>query len=155
MHGVRGVSAAVHGGRGTSPGGPRGRRRPRASSLREREFFIGKFLVRMHFIIVMIEWNGLSPCQFDCPFPSRDFDEESPKKRAQWSPRSFSWVTTCVIPQSCGDTIPCRITGLCKVILVILHGVASPEILMEKAHEEGGDHVTPSPQPITCCGLWP
>ena len=30
----------------------------------EREFFIDNLLVRIHFIIVMIEWTGLAPWEF-------------------------------------------------------------------------------------------
>ena len=33
----------------------------RAAREREREFFIGNLLVRIHFIIVMIRWTGLAP----------------------------------------------------------------------------------------------
>ena len=35
----------------------------------EREFFIDKLLVRIHFIIVMIRWTGLAPWEFEFPFP--------------------------------------------------------------------------------------
>ena len=35
----------------------------------EREFFIDNLLVRIHFIIVMIRWTGLAPCEFEFPFP--------------------------------------------------------------------------------------
>ena len=30
----------------------------------ERDFFIGKLLVRNHFIIVMLKWTGLAPWDF-------------------------------------------------------------------------------------------
>ena len=36
---------------------------------REREFFIDKLLVRIHFIIVMIRRTGLAPWEFEFPFP--------------------------------------------------------------------------------------
>ena len=36
---------------------------------REREFFIDNLLVRIHFSIVMIRWNGLAPWEFEFPFP--------------------------------------------------------------------------------------
>ena len=35
----------------------------------EREFFIDNLLVRIHFIIVRIRWNGLAPWEFEFPFP--------------------------------------------------------------------------------------
>jgi len=35
----------------------------------EREFFIDNLLARIHFIIVMIRWTGLSPWEFEFPFP--------------------------------------------------------------------------------------
>ena len=35
----------------------------------EREFFIDNLLVRIHFIIVMIQWTGLAPWEFEFPFP--------------------------------------------------------------------------------------
>jgi len=35
----------------------------------EREFFIDKLLVRIHFIIVMIRWTDLAPWEFEFPFP--------------------------------------------------------------------------------------
>jgi len=35
----------------------------------EREFFIDNLLVRIHFIIVMIRWTGLAPCEFEFHFP--------------------------------------------------------------------------------------
>ena len=35
----------------------------------EREFFIDKLLVRIHFITVMIRWTGLTPCEFEFRFP--------------------------------------------------------------------------------------
>ena len=34
-----------------------------------REFVIDNLLVRNHFIIVMIRWTGLAPCEFEFPFP--------------------------------------------------------------------------------------
>jgi len=34
----------------------------------EREFFITNLLVRIHVIIVMIEWTGLAPWEFEFPF---------------------------------------------------------------------------------------
>ena len=37
----------------------------------ERESFIDNLLVRIHFIMVMIRWTGLSPCEFEIPFPGR------------------------------------------------------------------------------------
>ena len=33
------------------------------------EFFIDNLLVRIHFIIVMIRWNGLAPWESEFPFP--------------------------------------------------------------------------------------
>ena len=39
------------------------------SGMPEREFFIDNLLVRIHFIIVMIRWTGLAPCEFEFPFP--------------------------------------------------------------------------------------
>jgi len=35
----------------------------------QREFFIDKLMVRIHFIIVMIRWTGLAPREFEFPFP--------------------------------------------------------------------------------------
>ena len=35
----------------------------------ERGFFIDNLLVRVHFIIEMIRWNGLAPWEFEVPFP--------------------------------------------------------------------------------------
>ena len=35
----------------------------------EREIFIDKLLVRIHFIIVMIRWTGLAPWEFEFTFP--------------------------------------------------------------------------------------
>ena len=35
----------------------------------EREFFIDNLLFQIHFIIVMIKWNGLAPWGFEFPFP--------------------------------------------------------------------------------------
>jgi len=37
---------------------------------REKEFFIDNLLVRIHFIIVMIQWTGLASWDFE--FPVRD-----------------------------------------------------------------------------------
>ena len=37
--------------------------------IREREFFIDKLLVRIHYIIEMIRWTGLAPWEFGFPFP--------------------------------------------------------------------------------------
>ena len=34
----------------------------------EREFFIDNLLVRIHFIIVMTRWTGLTPWEFEFPF---------------------------------------------------------------------------------------
>ena len=36
---------------------------------RKREFLIDNLLVRIHFIIVIIRWAGLAPCEFKFPFP--------------------------------------------------------------------------------------
>ena len=36
---------------------------------RERVFFIGNLLVRIHFIIVMNRWTGLAPWEFEFPLP--------------------------------------------------------------------------------------
>ena len=36
--------------------------------IREGEFFIDNLLVRIHFIIVMMSWTGLAPCEFEFPF---------------------------------------------------------------------------------------
>ena len=36
---------------------------------REREFFIGNLLVRIHSIIVMMRWTGLAPWEFELPLP--------------------------------------------------------------------------------------
>ena len=33
------------------------------------EFFIDNLLVRNHFIIAMIRWSGLAPCEFEFNFP--------------------------------------------------------------------------------------
>ena len=38
-------------------------------TLPEREFFIDNLLVRNYFIIVMMRWTGLSPWEFEFPFP--------------------------------------------------------------------------------------
>ena len=35
----------------------------------EREFCIDNLLVRIHFIIAMIWWTGLTPWEFEFPFP--------------------------------------------------------------------------------------
>jgi len=35
----------------------------------EREFFIANLLVRIRFIVVMIRWTGIAPCEFEFPFP--------------------------------------------------------------------------------------
>jgi len=35
----------------------------------KREFFIDNLLVRIHFFIVMIRWNGLASWEFEFPFP--------------------------------------------------------------------------------------
>jgi len=35
----------------------------------ERELFIDNLLVRIHFIIVMIRWAGLTPWEFEFAFP--------------------------------------------------------------------------------------
>ena len=37
--------------------------------VREGEFFVKDLLVRIHFIIEMIWWNGLAPCESEFPFP--------------------------------------------------------------------------------------
>jgi len=37
--------------------------------VREREFFIGNLLVRIHFIIAMMRWTGLEPWEFEFPYP--------------------------------------------------------------------------------------
>jgi len=34
----------------------------------EKEFFIVKLLVRVHFIILLIRWTGLAPWEVDFPF---------------------------------------------------------------------------------------
>ena len=34
-----------------------------------REFFIDNLLVRIQFTIVMIRWTGLTPWEFEFPFP--------------------------------------------------------------------------------------
>ena len=34
-----------------------------------RELFIDNLLVRIHFIIEVIRWTGLAPCEFEFPFP--------------------------------------------------------------------------------------
>ena len=41
----------------------------RGGSPRERAFFIHNLLVRLHFIIVMMRWTGLTPLDFDFFFP--------------------------------------------------------------------------------------
>ena len=35
----------------------------------EREFFDDHLLVRIHFIIDMIWWTDLAPCELEFPFP--------------------------------------------------------------------------------------
>ena len=35
----------------------------------KREFFIDNLLVRIHFVNVMIRWTGLTPWEFEFPFP--------------------------------------------------------------------------------------
>ena len=35
----------------------------------DREFLIDNLLVRVHCIIVMIQWTGLAPWEFAFPFP--------------------------------------------------------------------------------------
>ena len=47
--------------------GPRAPKQPRQKR-REREFFIGNLLVRIHCIIVMIRWTGLASWDFEFPF---------------------------------------------------------------------------------------
>ena len=47
----------------------RGSRLDAARSTREKEFFIDNLLVRIHFIVVMMRWNGLAPWVFKTPFP--------------------------------------------------------------------------------------
>ena len=37
--------------------------------MQEREVFNDNLLVRIHFVIVMIRWTGLAPCEFEFPFP--------------------------------------------------------------------------------------
>jgi len=39
--------------------------RVREAQVWEREFFIDNLLVRIHYIIVMIRWAGLAPCEFE------------------------------------------------------------------------------------------
>ena len=39
------------------------------SILREKDFSVDNLLVRIHFIIVIIRWTGLAPCDFEFPFP--------------------------------------------------------------------------------------
>jgi len=34
-----------------------------------RDFFTDNLLVRVHFIVVKIRWNGLAPWEFEFPFP--------------------------------------------------------------------------------------
>jgi len=43
---------------------------PFSAAWPERELFIDKLLVRIHFIIVMIRWTGLAPWEFESTFPS-------------------------------------------------------------------------------------
>jgi len=53
----------------TRPSLPRARRpRARPSTCSER-VLIDNLLVRIHFIIVMIRWTGLTPWEFEFPFP--------------------------------------------------------------------------------------
>ena len=40
-----------------------------SSPLLQKEFFIDNLLVQIHYIIVMIEWTGLAPWEFEYPFP--------------------------------------------------------------------------------------
>jgi len=51
----------VQGGRGRPPGPTARGGSPHPA---EREFFIDNLMVRIHFIIVMIRWNGLAPWEF-------------------------------------------------------------------------------------------
>ena len=37
--------------------------------MREKQFFVDNLLVRNHFIIVMIMWNGFAPWKFEVPCP--------------------------------------------------------------------------------------
>ena len=37
--------------------------------VRERKFFIDNLLVRIHFIVEMIWWTGLTPWESEFPFP--------------------------------------------------------------------------------------
>ena len=37
--------------------------------VREREFFIDNLLVRIHFIIMIVRWTGLTPWEFEFHFP--------------------------------------------------------------------------------------
>jgi len=39
----------------------------------ERECCIDNLLVRIHFIIVMIRWTGLTPWDFEFPFPGSTY----------------------------------------------------------------------------------
>jgi len=53
----------------------------------QRELFIDNLLVRIHFIIVMIRWTGLAPCEFECPFPgilASNFQVQSSKSVRSW-----------------------------------------------------------------------
>jgi hypothetical protein len=36
---------------------------------REREFSLDNLLIRIHIIIVMIRWTGLTPLELEFPFP--------------------------------------------------------------------------------------
>ena len=37
---------------------------------RDRDFFTGNLLLRIHFVIEMIWWTGLTPWEFELTFPS-------------------------------------------------------------------------------------
>ena len=41
------------------------------NQFREREFFVGNLLVRVHVIIVMVRGAGLAPWEFEFSFPGR------------------------------------------------------------------------------------
>ena len=75
----------------------------------ERKFFIDNLLVRIHFIIVMIRWTGLAPCEFGFPYPgslTSTFLKQIAAKKSKMQredlpsdlllPQVFSYLTECI-----------------------------------------------------------
>ena len=86
---------------------------------REREFFIDNLLVRIHFIIVMMRWTGLTPWEFEFPFPGFLLHgahhalgkTRQPVKR-HWSNVKRSCVTSLV--KYSGRKLPSELGGFAR-----------------------------------------